>query len=68
MVMYAAQKANNFYFGILSQPNFNPFNADFSGGQKYEQMEEFWLNFIVCTQIFCGVVLLVSIIQIRCIL
>jgi hypothetical protein len=49
MVMYAAQKANNFYFGLLSQPNFNPFKADFSGGEKYDQMEEFWLNFIVCT-------------------
>lgn len=56
--------ANNFYFSAFDSPDFHVWTFDATTGEHYAHMEEFWLNFVLYTQIVNGLVLLVSIIQI----
>lgn len=49
MIFYYAQRANMFYYGAFSDPNFNPFKFDFSQGDVLAAKEKFWLNFLVGT-------------------
>lgn len=65
MIFYYAHKADVFYFGAFSEPNFNPKNFDFSYGDKLSAREKFWLNFLVVTQCINAFILSVSIVQIR---
>ena len=64
-IFYYAWKLNDFYFSAFSSPGFNPLTYDFTPADGYMSMEQFWLNYLVCTQVISGTVLLVAIILIR---
>lgn len=68
MAFVYLQLVNNYYFKAFADPNFNPMTFDFDGATKQEAGEKFWLNFLVGMQIIDGVVLMISIVQIRCII
>lgn len=59
---------NNYYFLGFAAPNFNPLKFDFDGAAKWEDREKFMMNFLVGTQFMDGLILLISIVQIRCII
>jgi hypothetical protein len=65
LCFWMVQKSNNFYFQAYNTPGFNPLTYDYSQGDEYMSKEQFWLNVLVTTQFISGMVLLISILQIR---
>lgn len=65
LTFWAGNAANVYFFTLVQEPGFNATTADYTPGIKDSNMEFFWLNYTLAIQFFNGLILFVSIIQIR---